>query len=96
MNTRVGSFVLFLVFAVLGTSEADDHGFTAKAVVLYELKQTDAALQAWQTAIDLQPNQWDTLWNLGTKAAQNGRPEQARWTGPTPIVIGNRGAPVPL
>ncbi|MBW8878731.1 MAG: sulfatase-like hydrolase/transferase [Acidobacteria bacterium] len=47
-------------------------------VVLYELKQTDAALQAWQTAIDLQPNQWDTLWNLGTKAAQNGRPEQAR------------------
>ena len=39
MNTRVGSFVLFLVFAVLGTSEADDHGFTAKAVVLYELNE---------------------------------------------------------
>ncbi|HYX26027.1 MAG TPA: sulfatase-like hydrolase/transferase [Thermoanaerobaculia bacterium] len=47
-------------------------------VVLYELKQPDAAFQAWQTAVDLQPNQWDTLWNLGTKAAQNGRPEQAR------------------
>jgi len=39
MNTRVGSFVLFLVFAVLGTSEADDHGFTGKAVVLYELNE---------------------------------------------------------
>lgn len=47
-------------------------------VVLYELKKPEAALQAWQKAIDLVPNQWDTLWNLGTKAAEIGHAEQAR------------------
>ncbi len=47
-------------------------------VALYELKQPAPAIQAWQRAIDLQPNLWDTLWNLGTKAAETGHPEQAR------------------
>jgi hypothetical protein len=51
MKTRVGSFVLFLVFAVLGptlgTSEADDHGFTGKAVVLYELNEQAQITELW-------------------------------------------------
>jgi len=43
MKTRVSALVPFVVFAVLGptlgTSEADDHGFPDKAVVLYELNE---------------------------------------------------------
>ncbi len=43
-----------------------------------ELRQPDAALDAWQRAVDLAPRLWDTLYNLGTKALEHGRPEQAR------------------
>src|SRR5882724_10449498 len=39
MKTRVSALVPFVVFATLGTSEADDHGFPDKAVVLYELNE---------------------------------------------------------
>ena len=33
---------------------------------------------AWQRAVDLKPDLRDALWNLGVKAAQHGRPQQAR------------------
>jgi hypothetical protein len=39
MKMRVSSLVLLVVFAALGTSEADDHGSPGKAVVLYELNE---------------------------------------------------------
>jgi hypothetical protein len=39
MKMRVSSLVLWVVFAALGTSEADDHGSPGKAVVLYELSE---------------------------------------------------------
>jgi arylsulfatase A-like enzyme/thioredoxin-like negative regulator of GroEL len=47
-------------------------------VALYQLQQFAPALDAWQKAVDLKPNLWDALWNLGTKAAEHGRREQAR------------------
>lgn len=47
-------------------------------VALYQLHQLAPAFQAWQRAIDLQPKLWDTLWNLGTKAAEQGLTQQAR------------------
>jgi arylsulfatase A-like enzyme/Flp pilus assembly protein TadD len=47
-------------------------------VALYQLGQTGDALDAWQRAVDLKPDLWDALWNLGLKAAENGRPRQAR------------------
>ncbi|HYX22990.1 MAG TPA: sulfatase-like hydrolase/transferase [Thermoanaerobaculia bacterium] len=47
-------------------------------VALYQLGQKGEALDAWQKAVDLKPDLWDALWNLGTKAAEQGRIEQAR------------------
>ncbi len=47
-------------------------------VALFELNQPDAALDAWQRAVDLSPRLWDALYNLGTQALEHGRPEQAR------------------
>jgi cytochrome c-type biogenesis protein CcmH/NrfG len=35
-------------------------------------------VDAWQRAVDLKPDLWDALWNLGIKAAEIGRPKQAR------------------
>ena len=47
-------------------------------VALYKLGETAAALDAWQRAVDLDGSLLDALWNLGTNAAGQGRPEQAR------------------
>ena len=35
------------------------------------------ALAAWEQSLELAPQQLDTLFNLGTKAAELGRPERA-------------------
>jgi arylsulfatase A-like enzyme/tetratricopeptide (TPR) repeat protein len=53
-------------------------GWNDLGVALYELGQPAAALDAWQRAADLDGSLLDALWNLGTKAAGQGRPEQAR------------------
>ena len=47
-------------------------------VALYKLGEAAAALDAWQRAVDLDGSLLDALWNLGTNAAGQGRPEQAR------------------
>ncbi len=47
-------------------------------VAQYQLGQKAEALDAWQKAVDLKPDLWDALWNLGTKAAEQGRIDQAR------------------
>jgi arylsulfatase A-like enzyme/Flp pilus assembly protein TadD len=47
-------------------------------VALYKLGEPAAALDAWQRAVDLDGSLLDALWNLGTNAAGQGRPEQAR------------------
>ena len=44
----------------------------------YQLGQKSEALDAWQKAVDLKPDLWDALWNLGTKAAEQGKIDQAR------------------
>ena len=36
------------------------------------------ALEAWQRSVSLDPNQFDTLYNLGIQAAELGRPDLAR------------------
>jgi arylsulfatase A-like enzyme/tetratricopeptide (TPR) repeat protein len=47
-------------------------------VALFQLGSKGEALDAWQKAVDLQPDLWDALWNLGTEAAGMGRTDQAR------------------
>jgi arylsulfatase A-like enzyme/Flp pilus assembly protein TadD len=47
-------------------------------VALFQLGDKAEGLDAWQKAVDLQPDLWDALWNLGTQAAALGRTEQAR------------------
>jgi arylsulfatase A-like enzyme/Flp pilus assembly protein TadD len=47
-------------------------------VALWQLADRPAAIDAWQRAVDLDPRLWDALWNLGLKAAEIGRPKQAR------------------
>ena len=47
-------------------------------VALYELDDAVSALDAWQRAVDLDSGLFDALYNLGTRAARHGRPEQAR------------------
>jgi arylsulfatase A-like enzyme/tetratricopeptide (TPR) repeat protein len=47
-------------------------------VALYKLGEPAGALDAWQRAVDLDGSLLDALWNLGTNAAGQGRPEQAR------------------
>ncbi len=47
-------------------------------VALYSLGDRPGALDAWERAVQLDPRQYDTLYNLGFKAAEAGRVEQAR------------------
>ncbi len=47
-------------------------------VALSKLGEPAAALDAWQRAVDLDGSLLDALWNLGTNAAGQGRPDQAR------------------
>jgi arylsulfatase A-like enzyme/Flp pilus assembly protein TadD len=47
-------------------------------VALYSLGDRLGALDAWERAVALDPRQYDTLYNLGFKAAEAGRVEQAR------------------
>jgi choline-sulfatase len=47
-------------------------------VARYQLEGPGPALDAWQRAVDLDPRQFDALFNLGLVAAQAGRREQAR------------------
>jgi len=47
-------------------------------VAQYQLGQKGEALDAWQKAVNLKPDLWDALWNLGTKAAEQGKIDQAR------------------
>ncbi len=48
-------------------------------VALYQSGETARALDAWHRAVELQPALYDALYNLGTRAAEHGRSEQARW-----------------
>lgn len=47
-------------------------------VALWQLGDKEKAVEAWQQAVDFDPRLWDALWNLGLKAAELGRPAQAR------------------
>jgi tetratricopeptide (TPR) repeat protein len=47
-------------------------------VALYQLHDVDGALDAWQHAVDRDPRLVDALWNLGLKALERGRYDQAR------------------
>jgi len=47
-------------------------------VALYQLRDVDGALDAWQHAVDRDPRLVDALWNLGLKALERGRYDQAR------------------
>ncbi|HZI63244.1 MAG TPA: tetratricopeptide repeat protein, partial [Thermoanaerobaculia bacterium] len=47
-------------------------------VARYSTGDRDGALQAWERAVQIDARQFDTLFNLGFKAAEAGRVEQAR------------------
>ena len=47
-------------------------------VARYYLGDGPGALEAWQRALDLNPRQFDTLFNLGLKAAELGETDLAR------------------
>ena len=47
-------------------------------VALRRLDEPGKALDAWQRALELDPEDWDTLYNLGTEAAAAGREALAR------------------
>ncbi|HEX3131178.1 MAG TPA: tetratricopeptide repeat protein, partial [Thermoanaerobaculia bacterium] len=47
-------------------------------VALYQTEGPDAAVSAWQKAVDLDPKQYDALYNLGLVAAGQGRRAEAR------------------
>ncbi len=48
-----------------------------RGVALHYLGRKAQALEAWQQAMALDPEQWDILFNLGTRAAEAGRLELA-------------------
>ncbi len=47
-------------------------------VARYQLADTGGALDAWRRAVELDPELWDALYNLGTKALEHGRGDEAR------------------
>ena len=47
-------------------------------VALFMQARPLEALEAWQRSVSLDPNQFDTLFNLGVQAAELGRPDLAR------------------
>ncbi|HTQ79548.1 MAG TPA: tetratricopeptide repeat protein, partial [Thermoanaerobaculia bacterium] len=49
-------------------------------VALSHLNRPGAALAAWRQALGLNPNLWDTLWNLGLGQAEQGQTLEARAT----------------
>ena len=53
-------------------------GWNDLGVARWQLGQQEEALKAWQRAVALDPEAWDTLFNLGTKAAELDRPDLAR------------------
>lgn len=53
-------------------------GWNDLGVARWQLGRHDAALDAWQHATTLDPEAWDTLFNLGTRAAELGREAVAR------------------
>ncbi|HWM91980.1 MAG TPA: tetratricopeptide repeat protein [Thermoanaerobaculia bacterium] len=47
-------------------------------VALYQTEGPSAAVEAWQRSVELDPKQYDALFNLGLVAAQQGRGAEAR------------------
>lgn len=47
-------------------------------VVRYQLRDAAGAIAAWQRAVELDPRQYDALFNLGLVAAESGRQDVAR------------------
>ena len=52
-------------------------GWNYLGVAEAQLGRPAAAVAAWQRAVELDPELWDALWNLGTTAAKLGMREQA-------------------
>ena len=48
-------------------------------VARYQTGDRAGALTAWAQAVEIDPQLYDTLYNLGVKAAEAGRLDQARW-----------------
>lgn len=78
---------LSVLLITIDTLRADALGFAGNrlpvawnnlGVALYQLREPGAAFKAWQRAVDLQPDLWDTLWTLATKAAESGWNQLAR------------------
>lgn len=64
--------------AALGLNPDLPRAWNNLGVALYQLGDVDGALDAWQHAVDRDPRLVDALWNLGLKAIERGRYDQAR------------------
>lgn len=60
---------------------ADDrlaNAWNLLGVARFQLGDVGGAITAWQRAVELDPEQWDSLYNLGFTAARSGRRDTAR------------------
>lgn len=62
----------------LATNEGLSHSWNYLGVALYNLERPAEAVEAWERAVDLAPDDFDLLFNLGIVAAQIGDATRAR------------------
>jgi arylsulfatase A-like enzyme/tetratricopeptide (TPR) repeat protein len=62
----------------LAINEKLPRALNAKGVAEMELGDAASAMASWKRAAELDPRQYDALFNLGLVAAQNGQPDLAR------------------
>ncbi|MCP4661472.1 MAG: sulfatase-like hydrolase/transferase [bacterium] len=62
----------------LAEHEKMPNAWNLLGVVLFQLQDAEGALAAWERAVELDPRQYDALYNLGISAAQLGLRSKAR------------------
>lgn len=61
----------------LKANDRSANAWNLLGVARFQLRDVHGALDAWQKSVDIDPKQWDSLYNLGFTAARAGRRQQA-------------------
>ncbi len=61
----------------LDTNDQAANAWNLLGVARFQLRDIPGALDAWQKSVEIDPEQWDSLYNLGFTAARAGRRQQA-------------------